>query len=210
MFLLDSLMIDGISWVLRTVVTAADAEMNDDTALREQLLAAEMQREMGEISDGQFADIERDLLARIREIKERREGGAGPLEFGAGQPIEAGADNRLQIEASVSGDFHEPAAAPHTVVVEAPESHGGIIGTASGQTERVIDIEPTCAETVDVPALPLPGEVRRKNDRTTRTSRTTRTARTAGTSRTTRTTQTARTTRTIRSNSPQPRPSKIR
>ena len=76
MFLLDSLMISGISWTLRTVVAAAEAEMNDDTALREQLLAAEMQRELGEISDEEFADIERDVLARIREVKERREGGA--------------------------------------------------------------------------------------------------------------------------------------
>jgi hypothetical protein len=172
MFLLDSLMIDGISWVLKTVVTAADAEMNDDTALREQLLAAEMQREMAEISDAQFADIERDLLARIREIKERREGGSGPLEFGAGQPIAADAESRLQIEATVSGHFHEPAAAPHTIVVEAPESHRGIIGTAAGQTERVIDIEPTRAETVDVSTLPLPAPPR-KNVRTTRTARTT-------------------------------------
>ena len=49
--------------------------MNDDTVLREQLLEAEMRREMGEISDEEFRDIEADLLARIREIKERREGG---------------------------------------------------------------------------------------------------------------------------------------
>jgi len=113
MFILDSLMINGISWTLRTVITAAEAEMNDDTALREQLLAAEMQREMGEITDEEFVDIERDLLARIREIKERREGGSGPLAFGAGEPIEAGENNRFQIEASVSGDFHDPVAAPH-------------------------------------------------------------------------------------------------
>ena len=194
MFLLDSLMIDGISWVLKTVVTAADAEMNDDTALREQLLAAEMQREMGEISDAQFADIERDLLTRIREIKERRDGGSGPLEFGAGQPIEADEDSRLQIEASVSGDFHEPAAAPHTIVVEAPESHPGIIGTATGQTERVIDIEPTRAETADVPALPLPASTRgRTNHRRTGTTQTARTTRTIRTTRTTRTPRTSRT-----------------
>ena len=55
MFLLDSLMISGIRWVMNTVVTAAEAEMNDDTALREQLLDAEMRREMGEISDEEFA-----------------------------------------------------------------------------------------------------------------------------------------------------------
>ena len=89
MFILDSLMINGISWAIRTVVTAAEAEMNDDTALREQLLAAEMQREMGEITDEDFKEIERDLLGRIREIKERREGGSGPLAFGEGEVIDA-------------------------------------------------------------------------------------------------------------------------
>ena len=55
MFLLDSLMIAGIRWALETTITAAEAEMNDDTALREQLLEAEMRREMGEISDEEFA-----------------------------------------------------------------------------------------------------------------------------------------------------------
>ena len=84
MFFLDSLMISGISWTLKTVLTVAEAEMNDDTALREQLLAAELQRETGEITDEVYAEIERDLLARIREIKERREGGSGPLAFGEG------------------------------------------------------------------------------------------------------------------------------
>ena len=81
--------------------------MNDDTALREQLLAAEMQREMGEITDDDFTDIERDLLARMREIKDRREGGSGPLEFGEGEPMDTSGDGRFQIEATVSGDFHE-------------------------------------------------------------------------------------------------------
>src|SRR5207244_8864649 len=136
MFLLDSLMINGISWALRTVVTAAEAEMNDDTALREQLLAAEMQREMGEITDEDFAEIERDLLARIREIKERRDGGSGPLAFGEGEPIETTEDSRFQIEASISGDFHEPSQAPHTTIIEEEPPRRGIIGTASGQPER--------------------------------------------------------------------------
>jgi Gas vesicle protein G len=192
MFLLDSLMIDGISWVLRTVTTAAEAEMNDDTALREQLLAAEMQRELGEITDEEFADIERDLLTRLREIKERREGGSGPLEFGAGTPIETDEERRFQIEATVSGDFHEPAEAPHTTIVEqVPPTHG-IIGTESGQVERVLDIEPVDAVTVEEPALPLPTRkpTRTRTKRTTR--RTTRTPRTVRTSRTTRSTRTSK------------------
>jgi Gas vesicle protein G len=182
MFLLDSLMIDGISWVLRTVTTAAEAEMNDDTALREQLLAAEMQRELGEITDEEFADIERDLLTRIREIKERREGGSGALEFGAGTPIETDAESRFQIEATVSGDFHQPADAPHTTIVEQlPPTHG-IVATESGQVERVLDIEPVDAVTIEEAALPLPKrkstptKTKRSSQRTTRTTRTTRTS----------------------------------
>jgi hypothetical protein len=105
-----------LGWVFRTVATAAEAELNDDTALREQLLEAEMQREMGEISDEAFSEIEADLLARIRDIKQRREGD-GALTMGA-QAIETSPDSTFQIEASVTGDFYEPADAPHTTIIE--------------------------------------------------------------------------------------------
>src|SRR5688572_26699224 len=137
-------MISGLKWVMNTVVTSAEAEMNDDTALREQLLDAEMRREMGEISDDDFAEIEADILARIREIKERREGGSGPLEMGA-QPIETTGDSKFQIEASVSGDFHEPADAPHTTVIETePVGHafGNLIETHGGEQISLMDMEP--------------------------------------------------------------------
>jgi hypothetical protein len=106
MFLLDSLMISGIQWALKTALTAAEAEMNDDSALRDRLLEAEMQREMGEISDDEFAGIEADLLQAIRAIKERREGGSGAFAFGGAQPMETSEDSRFQIEAEVSGDFY--------------------------------------------------------------------------------------------------------
>jgi hypothetical protein len=106
MFILDSLMISGLRWVLNTVSTAAESEMNDDTALRELLLEAEMRREMGEISDEEFAEIEVDLLERIREIKQRREGESGAVAL-AGQPMST-EDRQFQVEATVSGDFHEP------------------------------------------------------------------------------------------------------
>jgi hypothetical protein len=74
MFILDTLLIGSIRFVLDKVVAAAEAEMQDDTALREQLLEAQMQLELGEISDEEFADLERDILARIREIKGRQQG----------------------------------------------------------------------------------------------------------------------------------------
>jgi len=69
MFILDSLLIGSLRFVLDKVVAAAEAELQDDSALHEELLEAQMQLELGEISEKQFADIERDLLARLREIK---------------------------------------------------------------------------------------------------------------------------------------------
>jgi hypothetical protein len=69
LFILDSLLIGGIRFVLEKVAAAAEAEAEDDTSLREQLLEAQMQLELGEISAEEFAGIERDLLARIRELK---------------------------------------------------------------------------------------------------------------------------------------------
>jgi hypothetical protein len=42
--------------------------------LREELLAAQMRLELGEMSEAEFAAVERDLLARMREIRERMTG----------------------------------------------------------------------------------------------------------------------------------------
>src|SRR3954468_21764050 len=106
MFILDSLLSGGIRWALDKAMTVAEAEMNDDSALRDRLMEAEMQREMGEITDAEFVELEADLLKAIREIKERREGGAGAFAFNAGQPIETDQDSRFQIEAEIAGDFY--------------------------------------------------------------------------------------------------------
>jgi hypothetical protein len=73
-FILDSTLIGSLRFVLDKVVAAAEAEMNDDTALRDQLLEAQMQLELGEITDEEFARIEADVLARIREIKRPQQG----------------------------------------------------------------------------------------------------------------------------------------
>jgi hypothetical protein len=68
-FILDSLLIGGLRFVLDKVAVAAEAEGDDTSALREQLLDAQMRLELGEISDGEFAEIERDVLARIRRAR---------------------------------------------------------------------------------------------------------------------------------------------
>ena len=69
MFILDSLLVGSLQFVLDKVLAAAEAESQDDTALREQLLDTQMRLELGEISEEEFIEIERDLLARIREIR---------------------------------------------------------------------------------------------------------------------------------------------
>jgi hypothetical protein len=71
MFLLDSLLINGISFVLDKVATVADQELNDPDRQRERLLEAQMKLETGEITDEEFAAIETDVFERIREIKAR-------------------------------------------------------------------------------------------------------------------------------------------
>ena len=76
MFLLDTLLIGSIRFVLDKVAAAVDTELNDDTALREQLLAAQMRVELGEMSQEEFEVFEADILARLRDIRDRRQGSA--------------------------------------------------------------------------------------------------------------------------------------
>jgi hypothetical protein len=71
MFLLDSLLIGGIRFVLDKVATIAEQEVNDPERQRERLLEAQLKLESGEIDDAEFGAIEADVFERIREIKER-------------------------------------------------------------------------------------------------------------------------------------------
>jgi hypothetical protein len=74
MILVDRLLAGGIGFVLDKIAAAVDAEMNDADRLREELLAAEMQKELGELSDEEFAGLEAALLGRLREIRAAERG----------------------------------------------------------------------------------------------------------------------------------------
>ena len=71
MFLLDSLLVSGIQFVLEKVANVADAELNNPDRQRERLLEAQLKLENGEIDEAGFAEIEADVFARLREIKAR-------------------------------------------------------------------------------------------------------------------------------------------
>ena len=74
MFILDSLLIGSLRFVLDKVAQAAEAELQDDSVLREQLLEAQMRLELGEITEDEFAGIERDVLSAMREMRGPQQG----------------------------------------------------------------------------------------------------------------------------------------
>jgi hypothetical protein len=83
MIVVDRLLIGGLRFVLDKVATAVDAELNDDTALREELLELQMRHELGEIGDQELAARERELLERMRALRPQAETG-GAISFGGG------------------------------------------------------------------------------------------------------------------------------
>jgi hypothetical protein len=97
--IIDSLIISGVRFVLDKVAAAVDTELNDDSVLRERLLDSQMRLELGEINQEEFDQIEADILARIREIKDRQRGG----ESGVISPKDMKVTG---IEASFEGDEH--------------------------------------------------------------------------------------------------------
>jgi gas vesicle protein GvpG len=99
LLIIDSLLISGIRFVLDKVAAAVETEMNDDTALRERLLAAQMQVEIGEMSQEAFDTVEADIIERLREIKERQHGGAPASISPADMKITG-------VEATFEGDEH--------------------------------------------------------------------------------------------------------
>jgi hypothetical protein len=79
----DRMLVGGLRFVLDKLASAVAAELDDETVLRERLLQAQMQLELGEIEDQEFREIERTVLARIRELREDG-ASAGPISFEAG------------------------------------------------------------------------------------------------------------------------------
>lgn len=77
MLLVDSLIISGVKFVLTRLAEAVEAEMYDEGALREELLAAQMRLELGEITEEDFVAIEEGVLAGMREVRARQKEARG-------------------------------------------------------------------------------------------------------------------------------------
>ena len=97
MFILDTILVGGLRFVFDKIAAAVDTELNDDAHLRDQLLAAQMRVELGEMTQDQFEAFEADILARLREIRDRRQG--------AGAATLSSKDYKITgIEATFGGD----------------------------------------------------------------------------------------------------------
>jgi hypothetical protein len=96
MFILDDALVGGLRFVLRQLARAADAELNDPSALRARLVEAQYRLEAGEIDENAFRGVERDVLARLRELRRTAED----------DEAEEGAVRVTGVEATFTGDEH--------------------------------------------------------------------------------------------------------
>jgi len=108
MLIVDSLIISGVKFVLTRLAQAVEAEMYDESALREELLAAQMKLELGEITDEEFGSIEEEVLRGLREIGERKREAAAEARAAAADQESEGSrpdeGGKFTVE-SVSADF---------------------------------------------------------------------------------------------------------
>jgi hypothetical protein len=93
MIIVDRLLVGGLGFVLDKIAQAVDAELDDAKNVHDELLAAQMQLELGEIDEAEFARREAELLARLRELRGRERAGSGAVRV-TGVEIEAADDER--------------------------------------------------------------------------------------------------------------------
>ena len=68
MFILDSLFVGGLRFVIEKIADVADREMHDPERWRAMLLEFQLAYENGEITEAELAAREREILARLREL----------------------------------------------------------------------------------------------------------------------------------------------
>lgn len=103
MLIVDSLIISGVKFVLTRLAEAVEAEMYDESSLREELLAAQMKLELGEINDEEFGQIEEQVLAGMREVRARQKEARGEATPDSGKKPPSD-DRKFTIE-SVDAQF---------------------------------------------------------------------------------------------------------
>jgi hypothetical protein len=73
MLIFDKMLVSGLRFVLNQLLATVEHELDNDEVLKERLLDAQMKLDEGELDADEFAEIEADVMARLREIRQRRE-----------------------------------------------------------------------------------------------------------------------------------------
>jgi hypothetical protein len=63
----------GIKWSLGKVQQVVEEELTDDSSVKQELMELQMQLELGDIDDEEYARREAELMARLREVRAWRE-----------------------------------------------------------------------------------------------------------------------------------------
>ena len=63
----------GIKWSLGKVQKVVEEELTDDAPIKQELMELQMRLELGDIDDAMYAQQEAALMARLREVRARRE-----------------------------------------------------------------------------------------------------------------------------------------
>jgi cytochrome c-type biogenesis protein CcmH/NrfG len=98
MLLIDDLLLSpiaGFQFIMRTLARAAEEQYTDDTPIKERLLELQTLLEEGSISEEEYVEQEREVLAELREIQNRR------MQMAGISPEEAARMGRPMIEMPV-------------------------------------------------------------------------------------------------------------
>jgi hypothetical protein len=118
---------------------AVREELTDDQAVKEELLALQMQLELGEVDDDEYVEREAELMQRLRDVRQWRE------EFGMGSsggPVRVSREQALEESTDEVPDLAENVvSAPEgddERIEEAPPS-GGIANPGGASVEINLD-----------------------------------------------------------------------
>ncbi|MEW6424278.1 MAG: gas vesicle protein GvpG [Bacillota bacterium] len=76
MFIIDDLLFlpfRGLWYVFAEIYNRVEAELYDESTVHQQLLELQFQYELGDLSQEEYEQKEKELLARLRAIKERQQ-----------------------------------------------------------------------------------------------------------------------------------------
>lgn len=104
MLLIDDLLlspISGFKFILRTLARAAEEQYTDDAPIKERLLELQTELEEGTITEEEYVAQEREILAELRAIQQRK------MEMAGITPEEAERMGRPMIEISAEVKQHD-------------------------------------------------------------------------------------------------------